>query len=971
MEVKDWGGGLSQREVDAIDKIKNTFKASDSLDSLSNYKKDKIISLAELQKSMPSNAMYPWKGYSGFRLIDPRSNKEGEFDLIIVTHCNVLIIELKDWNGHKVTSKGNRWYLGDKDMGRSPVSITQEKVFLIKNILDKYKNQFTNKGFTPYIDFFVVMTGSADFQDLQGADRKHTISLDDFLKFKDEDVFNEYFRPRYKSKVLNKDFAIFDKVFGGMNVRPKNIRVNGYIAEDEPEFIHPKEIYSEYLAYSEYSKSDRALMRRWDFSKIDNSAAQTPEGRFKLVSREYEVLQFLKGVNEELYQTCLKYKTVPQLSDMTVDHTDLFELMPSHQRFNQFIGQISKQLSKKDRVDYVKLLISKFADLHKADIAHRDIGSHSVWISADKKITLSGFVTAYFPKKGTVGNTRDILSVSNDLFDSFFPVGAELSAYQYDVRALALLCWHILKAERLSKNSIKSFQEELNRDQDWYSHIIKQAFTEQIFSNATDFLEAIKNASPKEIKDFSFDFSKLEPYYNTISHYREFREDDDYIVEGDKKEVYLSDGRLVKAWLNVFPLKGEPEARTLFHWLERIGRLQQITPNYLPRIERYGVATKSSSLYVVSEFIEGCSWFEIEKILGDKFKLEHKMELIDSLIKAVEHLHGLDITHGDIHPDNIKICVSENDEIKLFLLDVLDFNIDGTENLNYQYSPSQAENISAERRDNYAVMKLCAELLGLEWGKESEQFPEISKSVQVELSDIKSGFVSLERFKEALKPKEKTQVLEVTIDNKRFSDVIEILPDNDELFISFEENKGSKDVLVTFYGLGGIFRSIYSVNDRAFIRALRPLIRDRIAAKDKNKSILSLPVGLIIKSGSYNDFTELNSSILENDVFREAIAEFAETLDVKSSDIIHEENTPTTNEIKEKSQTKVNVKKLWQAILDTETEALPTVVASSEVVYLDEDKSYVPYDGETSPLDQFNRDDIVEALGIDLNNDRK
>ena len=63
--------------------------------------------------------MFPWKGFSGFRLVDPRGSKEGEFDLVIVTHCNVLIIELKDWNNQKVTSSNNRWYLGSKDMGKS------------------------------------------------------------------------------------------------------------------------------------------------------------------------------------------------------------------------------------------------------------------------------------------------------------------------------------------------------------------------------------------------------------------------------------------------------------------------------------------------------------------------------------------------------------------------------------------------------------------------------------------------------------------------------------------------------------------------------------------------------------------------------------------------------------------------------------------------------------------------------------
>ncbi len=55
------------------------------------------------------------------------AKKEGEFDLVIVTHCNVIIVELKDWNHQPVTARGDTWYKGDMNMGRSPVSVTRGK----------------------------------------------------------------------------------------------------------------------------------------------------------------------------------------------------------------------------------------------------------------------------------------------------------------------------------------------------------------------------------------------------------------------------------------------------------------------------------------------------------------------------------------------------------------------------------------------------------------------------------------------------------------------------------------------------------------------------------------------------------------------------------------------------------------------------------------------------------------------------
>ncbi|MGP5174846.1 NERD domain-containing protein kinase family protein [Psychrobacter immobilis] len=599
MEVQDWGGGLTQHEVEAIEKIKANFQASDALAEL-DRKNSKTISLAELKKSAPSNPMFPWKGFSGFRLVDPRGSKEGEFDLVIITHCNVLIIELKDWNNHKVTSSNNRWYLGSKDMGKSPVSITRNKKFLLDNILKRYKSRFSNKGYIPFVHFLVVMTGNADFSKLNDEEKKYTISLDDFLKMKNEKEFDGYFRPHPASKVLNKDFIIFDEIFGGGNVKPKSIKVNGYVAEDEPAFQHPNKIYNEYFAHSEHSKNDQVLLRRWDFSKIKNPEAQTPDGRFKLVSREYEVLQHLKGINEELYSACLNYKTVPQKSEMTVDHTDLFDLMPSQLRFNQFIGQTAKQILIKDRIDYVKLLLHKFVDLHNADIAHRDLGTHSVWLSADKKVSLSGFATAFFPKKGTVGDIRDILTVSTDLVQNIYPINKP-TAYQLDVRALAVLSWHILQAKRLSNDSIESFKHELEADDEWYSLIIRKALSEDSYVNAEGFLGAFNEAKPIDEKDFSFDKNQLEPFYHDINYSRQFREDGDFIVETDEKEVYVSNGQIVKAWLNTFPVNGDYKARAIFDWLQRTSRLKQLSPKYIPNIHEFGVATKSGSLYMVSD----------------------------------------------------------------------------------------------------------------------------------------------------------------------------------------------------------------------------------------------------------------------------------------------------------------------------------------------------------------------------------
>lgn len=199
----------------------------------------------------------------------------------------------------------------------------------------------------------------------------------------------------------------------------------------------------------------------------------------------------------------------------------------------------------------VKLLLDKFAQLHEIGIAHRDLGEYSIWLSADDNITLSGFATAYFSSEQTVGDIRQVLEVSGDLAKTNFPISADknLTPYQLDVRSLAVLAWHILQAQRVSPNSLQEMAQKLPNETEWYAGVLRTALSNTPFENAQTFLIAFNDNKPDIKLDFSFDFGKLESFYHDISHSREYREDDDLIVESNEKEIYRSNGYLVKAWL--------------------------------------------------------------------------------------------------------------------------------------------------------------------------------------------------------------------------------------------------------------------------------------------------------------------------------------------------------------------------------------------------------------------------------------
>lgn len=996
MTIKIWSGGLTAHEVEVIKKIEQNFCAEISAESKLT-KSTKITNFKELSQ-LKSNQIPLCQGYAGFRFVD-KTGYEGEFDLVLVTHCNVLIIELKHWNG-EITYSDDKWYQNGEDRGRSPVSITRNKKYLLENRLNEYKKRFTNKGYRPNVYFFIVMTGNADFSQLPDSEKEHIITLKDFLSFNDKIIFNNKFRPHPNSQVLNKDFLIFDELFGEDKVKPKSFRIGGYVVEEDADFTHPNAIYQEFVAKSEnikHQETDQALVRRWDFNQLNQlnyHHANTPEGRYRLISREYEVLQEVKIADEELYGDFLNHKRPPSQTGITSDYVELFGILPSNKRFNIFIEQHAKQFKLSERLGLAHILLDKFARLHKVNIAHRDLGQHSIWISTGRKITLSGLICAYFPKEGTVGDVRELLSVSknSDLLSDDFPV-ENLTAFEHDVRSLAVLSWHLIQGKSLSPDSLKTFSQELIQSNEWYDKIFEQALSSS-FKNAIEFLQAFKDEKPEQAVDFSFDYRKLETYKHNISHSRQYR-DDKFIIENDDKEVYISNGQLVKAWLNIQYENNEIMAHYLYRFLEKVAQLKNLKPDYLPTIQEFGIAQKSASLYMVSDFIEGISWSQLNNL---NLTQEQKYEAIQKLIHAIEHLHGLGFAHGDLHPENIKLTLNEDEECHLYLLDILDFTPNGKSNLNYQYAPSTAENSSEYVRDNFAVMKMSCELLGIQWGEFDDEFFQLSEVIDLELKDDKSGFISLDRFKNALTPIQKINFIEV---KGRGDEIIKIYPDNSELFVQLEPSlKDKNKIRVRFMGIGGTLDAICNPKNTKLEQVFKPREKDDISYKDKENSTLILPFGLEIFGERSFDLMPLNTELENYPDFTKAVsAIFAQVQEEshKNNQEINQtdnENVTQANQtidetdfhLPEKRFERPNSYDLWTAILRTEIESLPFVRVVRDLklqennirIYVPKitqsnDKYYIhcEFDDENEQLlDRFRSDELVDIIARDVLKDR-
>lgn len=967
MEIEIWDGGLQEQEIEAINKIGEAFCDAQP-DSKSQAKGGSIRD--QLQNKLGRNSMFPWKGYAGFRFVDSKG-KEGEFDLVIVTHCNVIIVELKDWNHAPITANGDIWFKGDKNMGRSPVSVTRTKQYTLSNKLKKLSQRFTNKGYTPFVEYFVVMTGNADFSQLPEVELRHTMCLKDFLKFADKVKFNDYFRPHPDSQVLNQDIPVFDELFLKGNTAPKALKIGGYTAVEEV-FEHPNFVYKEYLASSEISKGADALLRVWNFKKLDGNKAITAQGRAEIVSREREVLQFINHLNRDLYNHCLRSLTSFEKDEVTSQYSEVYELPPGHMRFNEFVGKYGQSFSQTDRLNLTKLLIAKFADLHGIKIAHRDIADHSLWLSPSKEIALSNFISAYHQPIGTIGDYRSSLSVGavevKDMLD-----GSSTTPFQQDVHALGLVSWHLLTAQRMSPKSLENVQKEMLSSSEWYAGALLEAVTGK-FKDASVFFDALKHAEPQSESIPTFDDSELEAYRHSINHTRQFPDQDEFLVSTDDKEVYVSEGRLVKAWLNVGGKGDDPVSNfRVLTFLKRLNKLAAVNPTYLPRIQEYGLAARSGSMYLVTDLVDGSTWSDA--VINDADKLG----AIEKLTDAVEHLHGLGFSHGDLHPGNVMLG-RENGNV--YLIDIPDFSHNTVEVKNHRYSPENIDGSSSEQRDIFALLRMSCELLGLDWGKESKAYPRISDAIQLELSDLEFGFKDLGRFKKALARAEEVQeqqFVEITLTN--VNEQITIFPDNGHLYVKVDAPKqGKSDYSVTFSGIGGVFVAFYDKDQRCFVGGAPPRIRSDVHFKAAEESQFEISTAIRIKPGRPTQLSGLSEHLHDDKAFHRAV----ELLQMVPPEIDESGLSQQLKDVFEKAEASIgsehsditvdiSTQSLWRAILATETESNPNIeLNGASIKPLDTDSELIlPYEADVDPLGAFASTDEVEALLIDQDGGEK
>lgn len=1008
MELVVWEGGLHLQEIEALDAMKESFVAKSSSEEAKqnkNAEKGSLASQLGEAYGKPVDSMFPWKGYAGFRFVDSKGF-EGEFDLLLVTHERVLIVELKDLKGNKVTYNDDKWYCDGFEKYRSPVSVTQNKVYLIKNKLNKIRHKFKK---TPWIDFLVVLSNNNDYSALPDHQKKHVMALTEFLKLSDEAKYNKRFNVRGNNHTLNTQFSVFDGLISDNGVKPKHLSVQNYITTvDDQIFPLPGQdsVYKEYIAASEANKNDKALLRQWDFNKVGDQESGTPEGRYRIVSHERDVLVEIKNQAPDLYRYCLQPRTNPTSEEVTRQFHELYDLPVDHKRFNEYVNTYVESFDEEERILLIQVLLQQFSDLHMANIAHRDIGDHSIWLSPSKKVSLSSFISSYYQPLGTVGPRREKLSVGVIPLpeDKGGVSSVDGTPFNRDVYALGIISQLILSGKRVSISSIESSLECISETDAWYGDVLRKAVNQEPskrFKDAAEFRDALTNAKPSSAAYVLHNEEQLDVYRKKLNPYKNYPVDEE-LIDSDSKEVYISGDAVVRLWSDVNPNVDQPNIfQSCLDFLQKAEKLSNLGSDFLAKIYDFGIAPKTSQLFLIQEHVKGSN---LTEWLKTDLELGVRKELVDQIIRGIEYLHNVEIFHGDLHPGNVIVEI-EDTEVSVRFIDYLDFYKTGERVKNHRYSPHNIDTVSGSSCDIFAAIRMSAEVLGMDWDEienSRELYPALVTAVLEEQQGI-GAYLSLGRFKQALEADftEDNDANSINVivrsDSNREPEVI--LPDNEELFLHIESAKKDGEVKLHFSGVGGNINFFYCSHDLIAKGNLPFNGTQSVTPWERENSQLVVNAKVAIKFDQYSDYSELNAFLADLEGFHSAVdavlqeeidsAQEQPLLDGKADQPASNDKGPETVDDASVKFTPENTRKreiltlkklrtevdkparklrpkssqIWKAMIETEVDALPTICLTAKPDYT-KIKGFVglQYTTDENFMDKFSLDDEVELI---------
>lgn len=673
----------------------------------------------EIENALPSN----WFGFAGFQLLERGSTDPRDLDLVICTNNRILLVELKNWRDEIEFSR-NQW-VHKGITSRSPVEKTRATGKVLKQCL---QSKLSNIHI-PFIEVIVLLCHpTSRLVNFPDEERRFVWSLSDFLRTCSKPTGYQKRFPdtpqTWRSPSANplNDKNAYLRFFSPANpqILERKTEYQGFLqVSSVADYIHPKIIWSEFNAEHRENRRSRALIRKWNFSKLAGGNL-TPIERSSIGLREVRLNEMLRTEAPELHADLLEPVGSASNADVTTNFIEAYRLPAQVERLTELISR-KAEMDESERTALVKSIFARFTKLHSLGIAHRDITAKTLWVVEPSRIILSSFAVARIPDGRTVGVNQFELETGAIRLpedDASSDKTILHSAFTRDVFLLGVLAFEIFEGEKLEdldgvpmydvKKAIKFPQLE-----DWFTKCINWDPGAR-YQSAAEALDALNIALAKndtesvselDISIYQTDATPFTfPMIKTLSN-------------SSGKVVYTSTKNqemvLVKCWPNLkFDPKHSSRNRRLLDFLQTARSLRQSAFNAAPEVLEFGVS--NFGLILVTKWVQGNDFNEWLKVCTSN---KERAEVALSLLNSVRRLHSLGITHGDIKEANITVARLDDSSVQVVLLDVLDLTADGDTCITLDNLPVHMEGSTAQQRDLYLTVLLALRLIS------EEEFP--------------------------------------------------------------------------------------------------------------------------------------------------------------------------------------------------------------------------------------------------------
>lgn len=903
-----------------------------------------------------------WQGYAGFMMMDT-TYRDREIDLVLLTHDRLLLIELKKWRG-KIEPMQDHWLRDGDDMGRSPVKVLADKWKILSS---KIRNRLSEPARSVYIDYRVVMCGTADFSAVPEDEKAFVLTLDQFLKIAKQGGYRQEFGNPCAGKP-NQHLQTFTQFFRGRDFKPAGFSFGNFQIVGEATFPHPQGLYKEYKSVKKDDQRHEALLRRWDFSAL-TGIADTLDERARIALREHKVLGFIHEQCEQLDGVALQPLSHPTRDDIDADFCELYRLPSRQLRLNEFVHRHGQDLSFADRLSLIKVLLSHFAELHDAGVAHRDVSDHSLWLERPSKVSISGFLTAYFPEAGTVGPLRDNLRAGKAVLpeDSELGEGEPSDAFQGDVYLLGAAVHHVLFL-RLPRQMEGLFLWEPPEGTDcdpglaaWFARAMDWVPSAR-FANARVMLDALNALPVGRSSRAEVDLHAFDAYRSEVMPMVAYPLEEN--IKQGHSHLYRSTvgGRpvSVKVWYGRRPDPKRPEeTHALKMFLDKARLVQSQPCASLAPVVDFGIS--DAGTFLVQHWVEGQGLLDTGAACPAAREI---LTLCHQLVKATLHLHGLDLQHGDLHPGNVLV---EGADVRF--IDAIDMVQGGAADPhNPAYAPADHESVSPEQRDCYAVAKMCGEMLDGVASWEGIDTHPLREEIQRCL-DRKLRVHALDRIDDALERLLHPPLLDtgplLVVQMRQLTSRTPLAGDNGAFHVgvAIERVRNSRQQPHVEVSLSGVRRRLLILLKPTTLDFASLRVHDMPHSqfvRMATQATATLKAEIQFEPAPADDASDLLATL-------EAIAEVREAIDAVRSQLLGldapEEEVDSGEEDLGVPRAAPRTEALWRAILDAEEATLPEVEIAAPVAREmgRRDKLRIPYRKEGEALD-YESDAKVEAL---------